>query len=149
MTLTINAYLEFWHFHLLDRTRGNSFRLSFFPPLHEENNCLVLSLFASLMPMDNIKTETVLLIYGCITNRPQNIVTESNNMYCLTVWVGRRSQCGLAEYFGSWSLARLQSRSWLWLLVHPKAQLGKDLLSSSLTWFLAGFSSLWIFGLTA
>lgn len=58
MPFTVNAYLEYWHFQPLHRTRGD------FSSLYctKKINCLVLPLFASWMPMDNIKTEIAFII---------------------------------------------------------------------------------------
>lgn len=55
-------------------------------------------------------------------------------------FVGQEARHDLAESSASESLIRLQSKLSMWLWFHLNAHLGNKLLSSSLTWLLAGFS---------
>lgn len=67
-------------------------------------------------------------------------------MYYLTVSVGLGSLCSSAGSSGWRPLASLQARSWPWPLPHPRARWEES--SSMLACLvLAGFISLWSFGL--
>lgn len=75
--------------------------------------------------------KNVSVIYYYIINYPKILLTQ-NNIYDLTVFVGEESGHGLAGSFGSGSIPKLQFRCQRGLWSHFKAQLGKDLLPSSL-----------------
>lgn len=68
--------------------------------------------------------------------------------YCLTVSVGQESRYNFpVSSFQDFS--QLQSKYWVGMHSHLKAHLGTDLLPSSLTWLMAGFSSFKATGLKA
>lgn len=77
----------------------------------------------------------------CMTNCPKIYQIKTIYIYYFSVSVSQKSGHGLTETSASRCLVRLQLTCWPALGSQEKAQLRKDLLPSSFTCWLAGFSS--------
>lgn len=92
---------------------------------------------------------SISLSYLLLCNKlPPTQPLNTIHTYCLTVCKSG-AQIWLSWDLCSGPLMRLQSRCQPQLGSHVKAQLGEALLSSSLSWLLAGLRSFWAFGLRA
>lgn len=95
----------------------------------------------------NDKFEGLLIVYLLLCNKlPPNLAAQ-NIIYYLTVSVGQEFRCGLASASVPEFSCEVAVRVSAGATSHLKAQLRENPFPNSLTWFLAGFSSIWAVGL--